>query len=189
MSGFSKATLFSVALSAMVGATDLSARDLPSTSEPIGDWRFECFALDERPDACQLHQRIVAENSNFVALAAALTVNAVGDIEAQIALPLGITLLEPPRLRLDGEVVASLPITRCTNDGCIIEGVLPTGLVAQLLDAETADIIVFSPENNTLTLPFPLRGLADGLARLETVKPVPEPDRDATGDPEALDQS
>ncbi|UWR23341.1 invasion associated locus B family protein [Sulfitobacter sp. S190] len=137
--------------------------------ENLGAWTFECFDAGDAGRQCQLHHRTsVPDAPNVVVMAAAFSDATGGTLQAEIVLPLGIDLPTPPQLRIDGAVVASLPVSRCIAEGCLVEGILPRELVDQLQAAGTAAITT-SVSNNaqTLTIPFPTDGFSDAITRLQ----------------------
>ncbi|WP_191090250.1 invasion associated locus B family protein [Histidinibacterium aquaticum] len=145
---------------------------LPATSEDIGDWKLECFAVTEDGGPCQIYQRVQAGDTNTVALAAAVTILADSSVAVQFALPLGISLQQPPRLRLDeDDELIVLPVSRCIGDGCLIEGTISPEVVDSLTGADEATMLVRIPTGNVIPLPLSLTGFGEGLERLEEVRP------------------
>ena len=163
-----RAAAFGLALAAL-GATSLAAQEqaaFPETNRTtVGDWAVECVADYETPqDGCQLYQRVLTQDPSTAAMIVALAWSSASkELLAQVSLPLGSDLAEPPVLSIDGNVAASFVWSRCQVSGCFIEAPLPEVLVAALAKGESAAFTVVQPNAGGIAIPLSLNGFAEGL--------------------------
>lgn len=155
-----------------VAASSLSAQELAifdqTNRSTVGDWAVEC-AVGDGPAAggCQLYQRVLTQDPNTAAMVAAFAWAPTEQaLLAQISLPLGSDLTQPPVLSVDGEVAASFVWSRCLISGCLIEAALPPALVAVLARGENATLTVVQPNAGGIQIPLSLNGFAAGLGRI-----------------------
>lgn len=137
----------------------------PDSREEIGDWVLECY---EAPvDQCQIYQRILINQGTGVAMVATFAWDATAEgIRAQIALPLGITLAKGAIISGDDGGVFQAGISRCTQQGCLVEGVISETMVTSLESSETANITVVDSNGNDFAIPIMLDGFTEALARI-----------------------
>lgn len=171
---FAVITILVLATSSAYAQADAASPPMPKTSTDFGEWKLECFGLEERGGPCQLYQRVETDVANLVAMASAIAITEKGTLQAQIVLPLGIDLSRPPQLLIEEEAVSTLPVSRCLTKGCLVEGTLPDALVDRLADGNLAEVVVFFAGERSLKIPFPLLGLDAGLAKLREITPRSE---------------
>ncbi|MEM1066239.1 MAG: invasion associated locus B family protein [Pseudomonadota bacterium] len=149
---------------------------VPDTAEEIGDWLLECF---EAPiDQCQIYQRILLNQGAAIALVAAFAWDdSERVLRAQIALPLGIDLQRGATISTSSGYSVNAPLSRCTQQGCLIEGIVPDDMVAAFETSQSAQIAVINPDQGNFAVPLSLSGFAEALSRIrpEPVAPPTEP--------------
>lgn len=166
-----RAAAFGFALAAL-GVTSLSAQEqaaFPETNRTaVGDWAVECVADYEiAQDGCQLYQRVLTQDPNTIAMIIALAWSSSSkELLAQVSLPLGSDLAEPPVLSIDGKAAASFTWSRCQTSGCFIEAPFPKLLVAALAQGESAAFTVVQPNAGGIAIPLSLNGFTEGLGRI-----------------------
>lgn len=174
-------TVFMAALMAGVCALPLAAQDgfrEPESRVDVGDWSLECYLRsDGTPEACQAYYRVLMDNATRIALVASFAVPAEGEgILYQISLPLGIDLMAGVLMTVDGGYAVNLPVTRCTLQGCLLEGRLTAAPLNALLTGTGATFAVQSREQGILPIPMSLVGLGVAIDRIKAAtRPIPEP--------------
>lgn len=135
----------------------------------VGDWVVECIAKTEaKPGTCQLYQRVLTGDPLITGMVAALAwSHEASELRMQVSLPLGVDLGRPVVLRIDGEAVSAFAWSRCLSTGCLIETLIPPELRTRLLSADTAFFVVMRLNGDEIPIPLSLRGLEEGLARIE----------------------
>ncbi len=135
--------------------------------EEFGDWVVQCFAGSTSIEDCQLYQRVTTGDGEFTAMVVTFSWNAEqGSFETELALPLGVLLSFPPLLSIGPEYTANLAWSRCTSDGCLVEGT-PNANVYELLKSNTqASITVMHPTDGQVVIPVSLNGFNEALARI-----------------------
>lgn len=133
-----------------------------------GDWAVECLADHESTQGeCQIYQRIMTQDPDAAAMVVALAWSSADNILlAQISLPLGSDLANPPLLSIDGKAAASFTWSRCLSSGCLIETALPDDLVAALVRGVSANFTVVQPNAGEITIPLSLAGLTEALGKI-----------------------
>jgi invasion protein IalB len=149
----------------------------PATRESVGDWVVECFDHPDLAGRCQIYQRILMNNNTEVALVATFAYRDSA-LHLQVALPLGLDLSRGADLAIGPEYSTTVPITRCTMRGCLLEGQVTDGLLARLTSASAASVTVVNPGRGPFQIPLSLSGYDTALARIA-------PQAEAADDPEA----
>ncbi|MCF7702494.1 invasion associated locus B family protein [Loktanella sp. M215] len=165
------AAVFGLVL-ATLGASSLSAQERTifdkANRTTVGDWAVECMANTESTEGkCQVYQRVLTQDPNTAAMVVALAWSLPKDaLLAQISLPLGSDLTEPPLLSIDGKVAANFTWSRCVSSGCLVEAALPDALIAALVRGKSAKFTVVQPNGGEIAIPLSLTGLAEALDRI-----------------------
>lgn len=150
----------------------------PDTREEIDDWVLECYrALDQ----CQVYQRVLINNGSAIAMVSTMAWDTEEDVlRVQLALPLGIDLSAGASISIDGAEPMKLPVGRCTQRGCLIEGHITDQLVSRLRAGTAAIMTVVNPPEDPFPIPMSLRGLDAALKRIVPDRPQPEPTPEPT---------
>ncbi|KIN71518.1 Invasion associated locus B [Sulfitobacter guttiformis KCTC 32187] len=164
-----------------LSALPLAAQDrfrAPESREDVEDWSLECYLnQDGTPQACQAFHRVLMDNATRIALVASFAVPAEGNgVLYQIALPLGIDLTAGVLMTVDGDYSVQVPVTRCTLEGCLLEGRLTAAPYDALLTGTSASFTVRILGQGELVIPMSLAGLATSIQRISAAaKPAPPP--------------
>jgi invasion protein IalB len=163
-----------VTLAAGLFASPLAAQDTyrsPSSEIEVGDWSLECFAdSNVTPKTCQAYHRVLMNNATQIALVAAFTLpkNSTG-LLYQIALPLGIDILTGVTLTVDIDYSVRLPITRCTMQGCLLEGILTDAPFDALMQGKNGTLTIQIPGQGALAIPMSLNGFSEAINQIEAI--------------------
>lgn len=137
----------------------------PNSRENIGDWVLECYDLPL--GQCQIYQRILINNGAAAAMVTTFAWDEPAQaFRTQIALPLGIALSKGATISSDSGVSVSVPISRCTQQGCLVEGVASDDLVSGLEKSRSANVTVVDGTGADFAIPVSLDGFSEALARL-----------------------
>jgi invasion protein IalB len=156
----------------------------PESREDVGDWSLECYLNQDRtPQACQVYHRVLMDNATRIALVASFAEPAEGGgVLYQIALPLGIDLMAGVTMAVDTDYSVKVPVTRCTLQGCLLEGRLTSAPFDALMTGSTASFTVLIPGQGELAIPMSLNGLMTSLQRIQAAtRPMPQPPESGTG--------
>ncbi|MDA8869863.1 invasion associated locus B family protein [Rhizobiaceae bacterium] len=170
--------------SRVVRATTTSKYPQPERRRIFADWVEECYG--QAPvQRCQLFHRVLMDQGTTVALVATFAyLPDATSLELQIAVPLGVDLSAGATLAIGSDFSTPMPLTRCTQQGCLIEGTLGTSLLQRLLTAEVdaapVTVTVTNPSSGPFSVPLSLAGFGEAhaeiappaaLAALEPSKP------------------
>ena len=175
---------------ALVSATLLASPVLGQTNYPqpiqrdnYGDWVVECFEPNDLGQECQIYQRLLINGGSAIAMVATMAYDpSNASLLMQFALPLGINIKNGAVLNIDEDVELVVPISRCTQQGCIFEGVATDGLRENFLQGKTASVTVVSPNNEPFVIPLSLSGFKEALGRLQRDVASTSPSVDNTTD-------
>ncbi|SDG27253.1 invasion associated locus B family protein [Pelagibacterium luteolum] len=128
------------------------------------DWALECF---EETDTCQItHRVLAAEGSQTVIVVALYAAEDAGPAQLQIAVPLGVSTTAGVRLAIGPEYQANIPISRCTPQGCLVEGTASDTLLAAMRQGRQGQLSVVNDAGATIDLPFSLMGFTAAYANM-----------------------
>tara|TARA_R100000322_G_scaffold78680_2_gene49399 strand:+ start:3774 stop:4484 length:711 start_codon:yes stop_codon:yes gene_type:complete len=167
---------------------------MPVKRDTYGDWVVECFQPNDLGQECQIYQRLLINGGSAIAMVATMAyAPSDASLLMQFALPLGINIENGAVINIDEDIELSVPISRCTKQGCIFEGVATPGLQDALLEGKTVSVTVIDPTEEPFVIPLSLSGFKDALAQLqpEVTETLPSVDNtaDLTGDDVAEDQA
>jgi len=139
----------------------------PDSRTDIGDWVVECYGVGPKA-RCQVYQRILMNKGTSIAMVATFAYKPAGNEELayQIAVPLGVEVSKPALMALGPDYAIALPISRCTQQGCLLEGTISGDALDRLLAAKTASITVVNPNAGNFQIPMSLDGFARSLASI-----------------------
>lgn len=137
-----------------------------SGTQGFGDWTLECVTGGEAK--CQATTRSNSGDQKQVILV--LSVASSGtpkQTRYQMALPLGFSI--PPGVEVKvGAYSRVLPVSRCTAQGCLVEGVMPDALAKAMRENAQGSVAVQTGEDGApITLPLSLKGFGDAFAAME----------------------
>lgn len=129
------------------------------------DWALECFG--ESNSACQTVHRVIAGDASQVVVVMALaSPRPDAPVNVQISLPLGIDVVKGVRMAIGNEYQASIPIARCTSQGCLLEGTASDALLAAMRVSQGGQFTVYDETGQSFDLPFSLMGFTDSFSEM-----------------------
>ena len=143
----------------------------PRDGQTFQDWRLRCeAATEQRPEFCEMRQRIVDQDGNRVVLAAVGRLPNTDTPGLLFILPLGISLPPGTFLKIDQGEEQRVAVERCEQQGCRIELLLENDLLARL-KAGTRATVSFHVYNGQgqrprVDVPISLLGFSAALAEV-----------------------
>jgi invasion protein IalB len=130
-------------------------------------WRVECGG-DGKVLECRAVQQIVnREDKQTISL---LTVRMAPDAKTPtmlIQLPLGMSLVEPVQLRVDGGPVEKQPVQTCTPGGCFAGMPLNDTFLASMRSGTTLKLTFQDTNKRSITIDVPLLGFGLALDKIK----------------------
>jgi len=136
-----------------------------AASTRFEDWAVECFGETEKK--CQVTHRVLTGDGTQVALV--LSLAAVGDgdtANVAIALPLGVALSDGVNIVVGTGYQSKVPVDRCTEIGCLIEGVASDDFLSALRRERSGAMIVHNEQGQPIEVPFSLMGFTAAYANM-----------------------
>tara|TARA_R110002012_G_scaffold47399_1_gene124197 strand:- start:2210 stop:2974 length:765 start_codon:yes stop_codon:yes gene_type:complete len=142
---------------------------MPIQRDSYNDWVVECFEPNDLGQECQIYQRLLINGGSAIAMVATMAYDpSDASLLMQFALPLGINIENGVVINIDEDIELSVPISRCTKQGCIFEGVATPGLRDALIEGKTASITVVDPTSQPFVIPLSLSGFGDALDQIQS---------------------
>jgi len=132
------------------------------------DWTVGCEKLEDKGESrCFIYQTIVDnEDEKPVFQIAIGYMPGIKDPTAILTLPLGVTLVEGIRIRIDdNEKVLRIPYDRCVLQGCIAGFKLNNEVLGLFKKGAKATVLVYNGEEQ-VQLPISLNGFTAGFKSL-----------------------
>lgn len=160
---FSKAAL--VVLPFVVFSGSASA-DALMNGEAIGDWKFECLAVNEQQNRCALTQIIMLEASPDPLARISLTRGEdPTQVEISVLTPLAV-LIEPGAALVIAEGGIELPFIACFAEGCLARKVVDGQELRDFLVMDEMAVVFSSVSIDGISqIPASARGLREALDR------------------------
>jgi invasion protein IalB len=136
------------------------------TLQAYGDWSTQCYDEAIGGLRCQMLQRVVAQSGQAVLVVALAADPRAKVTNLQVALPLGVSLLDGAQLMVGDTYQSAVQISRCTQQGCIIEGTMTDTLLDAMKKGQTAAVIVFNESKKQIPISFSLKGFTDAYAAM-----------------------
>lgn len=148
--------------------------DKPERTEDHGSWQVQCFGAVASGARCQIAARVATGNGAQTVLVFALAPAGDGDaFDVQIALPLGFAIGKGVELAIGGDYQANIDVSRCTAQGCLIEGRATPQLITAMRRGRDVGFKVRTPDDQVVQIPLSLQGFTAALERL-AAEPTPD---------------
>jgi invasion protein IalB len=151
-------------------STPQPASPAPSSAivaEKFKDWDLQCLPEGADPRLCQISGKTSSPDGSQVILVMSLAKDLDGKTSRmQMAVPLGIALAEKVEIAVAPSYKVSLPVSRCTPQGCLIEGPAEDALVNAMRQGEKAEVSVATPEGARVPIELSLSGFSSALDAL-----------------------
>ena len=115
----------------------------PNNGKKFEDWTLRCGKANEQaPEACEMFQQHISQQTNKVVLHAAVGKLPNNDKPGMlIVLPLGISLPPGVFIKVDEGESQAVPVERCTPDGWRVELLIDTPFLNKLKAGTTMTVV------------------------------------------------
>ena len=137
------------------------------SAKTFGDWNLQCVDPAEGDERCQIVGSVLSADGKQVILVMSLA--RTPDLKAtaiQMAVPLGVSLQAGVKIDLQDAYTGSMPLSRCTPQGCLVEGTVPEKMIEAMKAKAAASIEVATPDGKTVPISLPLKGFSDAYAAM-----------------------
>jgi invasion protein IalB len=133
----------------------------PAISEQrFGQWSLQCSSDHSMNPPCQVIYRLASADQKQIATVISMAKANGGTVGMQLALPLGFAIQGGVQIAFGPTFSMSAAVSRCTAQGCLIEGVAPENLLAAMLKEKSGQITLHMLQGNNIVLPIDLDGFA-----------------------------
>lgn len=133
------------------------------------NWDLQCSEFAKGQKRCQVTGNVMSPDGKQVILVMSLASAADGKaIVTQMAVPLGIALKAGVKIDVDGAYSTTMPASRCTPQGCLVEGNVEGAMIEAMKTKPAATIAVATPDGKAIPIKLPLDGFAEALAAMKT---------------------
>lgn len=140
--------------------------------ESFRSWTLQCVGEGSgRP--CQITYTMSSGSAEQVVLVISMAyVSGTDQLSMQMALPLGLSIARGVMLEIGEGFRTSLPVSRCTQQGCLVEGPVAPQLVEAMRREATGRVTIAPPAGDPVNLPVSLAGFSSALDRLKAESSV-----------------
>jgi invasion protein IalB len=140
-----------------------------ATVERFDGWELQCETITAASRICQISSRVTSPDGSQVILVMSLANDADGNAtRMQMAVPLGVALAEKVNVAVAPNYETALAVSRCTPQGCLVEGTVDPALLTAMREGEQAIISVATPEGQRIPIALALKGFAAASDALKT---------------------
>ncbi|MFT4706414.1 MAG: invasion protein IalB [Yoonia sp.] len=130
------------------------------------DWLIECYGAESRDGNCQLYHRVLMNGGTAIALVFTVAYPAGSDDPfLQMALPLGSDIAFGAKLTFGDGFSQNIPFTRCTDQGCLVEGAITANLLQEMRKTPTGFVEIINSVG-PLRIPISMLGYTAALDRI-----------------------
>jgi invasion protein IalB len=128
-------------------------------AKTFGDWDVQCVGQPKGGSRCQIVGDVMSADGKqailVMSLAPALETKTIA---IQMAVPLGVAVQAGVKVDIDEAYSGSMPISRCTPQGCLVEGVVPVEMIEGMKAKSVALIGVTTPDGKNIPITLSLKG-------------------------------
>lgn len=138
-----------------------------AAAEQFKQWALQCVELGKEPARCQISGSTLSGDGKQVILVMSLAFRPDGKTVAmQMAVPLGVALKDGVKINVAGGYEAAMALSRCTPQGCLVEGAVEPALVEAMKAKAAATVTVATPEGKAIPITLSLSGFSDAYTAL-----------------------
>jgi invasion protein IalB len=135
--------------------------------EKFKDWSLQCIEGSSATPPCQIMYRLTSSNQKQVALVLSVARSPKGKISLQMALPLGFSISQGVDLAFGKKYSTVARVSRCTVQGCLVEGEAPAKMIDAMLHGSNGVVSVHNMEGRQIKLPISLNGFSTAFEALK----------------------
>lgn len=143
----------------------------PEDGEKFKDWSARCQKVkDSDREICHIYQQLVQKKDEKLVpvmkvIAGFLTAD--GKPALFVTVPLGVSLPQGLKVRVDDGETVSFQYSHCLTSGCIGAVVLTEDLVAEMKSGKQAIFTIYSGTQQDVSIAVSLLGFTAGFSTLE----------------------
>lgn len=153
-----------------IGSTE-AAKEMPNeasvSEKAFGKWTLQCLPESAPDPRCQIVHRLMSEDGKQSVLVLSLARTSDGATKLQMALPLGFSIQEGVRIVFGGGFATIAGVSRCTVQGCLVEGDGAPEMIAAMKAEKQGAVTVRTMQGEEIALPVSLDGFSEAYAQLQ----------------------
>jgi invasion protein IalB len=138
------------------------------TEQKFGQWALQCTSDHSMNPPCQIIYRLASDDQKQIATVISMARASGGAVGMQLALPLGFAIQGGVQISFGSKYSMSAAVSRCTLQGCLIEGTAPEALLTVMLKETAGTITLRMLHGNNVLLPVDLTGFAEAYKEMST---------------------
>ncbi|MFJ6324272.1 MULTISPECIES: invasion associated locus B family protein [unclassified Rhizobium] len=128
------------------------------TEQQFAAWTLQCSTDASMKPPCQIMYRLTSPDQKQVFMVISMARSADNKIGMQMALPLGFAIQGGVKIGFGTKYSTVAKISRCTTQGCLVEGLCPPGMLDVLMKEKSGKVSIRMMQGNAAELPVSLEG-------------------------------
>ncbi len=128
------------------------------TEQKFAAWTLQCSTDASMKPPCQIMYRLTSPDQKQVFMVISMARSADNKIGMQMALPLGFAIQGGVKIGFGAKYSTVAKISRCTTQGCLVEGLCPPGMLDILMKEKSGKVSIRMMQGNAAELPVSLEG-------------------------------
>ncbi|WP_457580029.1 invasion associated locus B family protein [Ensifer canadensis] len=138
-----------------------------AAADQFKQWALQCVEQGKEPVRCQISGSTLSGDAKQVILVMSLAFRPDGKTVAmQMAVPLGVALKDGVKINVAGGYETAMALSRCTPQGCLVEGAVAPALIEAMKAKAAATVTVATPEGKAIPITLSLSGFTDAYTAL-----------------------
>ncbi len=131
-------------------------------------WSLQCAEIS-KVRRCQVSGAVLSPDKKQVVMVMSLATSADRkSTAAQIAVPLGIALKPGVKIDVSGAYSTTMALSRCTSQGCLVEGNVEDAMLDAMKTKPVATVIVATPDGKNVPIKLSLDGFPEAFAAMKS---------------------
>jgi invasion protein IalB len=152
-------------------SADNGPKDAPRVAEKkFGEWTLQCATDKSMNPPCQVIYRLVGADERQVMVVISMAKASKDTVGFQMALPLGFSIQSGVKIAIGAKFSTRANVSRCTIQGCLIEGIAPAPLLAAMLKEKSGQVSIQMMQGNILDLSVKLDGFHEAFDAMSAYK-------------------
>jgi invasion protein IalB len=130
------------------------------TQQTFGQWALQCSSDKSMNPPCQIIYQL-SSTDRKVATVISMARASGGSVGMQVAVPLGFAIQPGIKIAFGKDFSMTAAVSRCTLQGCLVEGIAPANLLSAMLKEKSGQISLRMLQGKDVELPINLDGFAN----------------------------
>ncbi|TXI03184.1 MAG: hypothetical protein E6Q76_14165 [Rhizobium sp.] len=139
-------------------ATAPAAAPQQITEQKFDAWTLQCSTDKSMKPPCQILYKLTSPDQKQVFMVISMARSSENKVGMQMALPLGFSVQAGVKIGLGSKYSTVAKVSRCTTQGCLVEGVCPPAMLDALLKEKSGKVSIRMMQGNMAELPISLGG-------------------------------